>query len=125
MTNEEFAIWFKDKTKKFAVDVIKFVEKIPNSPSVGVIRFQLIKSVTSTAANYRAVCRARSDKEFYSKFCIVVEEADETQFWLEMIEALNIDNQNKITILIKEASEIVAISTKARHSAGKRLGKKF
>ena len=86
MTNEEFATWFKKKTKTFAIEVTKFLEKIPNSPSIKVIRFQLIKSVISTAANYRAVCRARSDNEFYAKYCIVVEEADETLFWLEMIE---------------------------------------
>jgi four helix bundle protein len=123
MTNEEFAEWFKKKTKLFAIEVTKFMEKIPNSPSINVIRFQLIKSVTSTAANYRAVCRARSDKEFYAKLCIVVEEADETQFWLEVIEGLEKDNQNKIKILLKEASEIVAITTKARQSAEKKLEK--
>ena len=60
-----------------------------------IIKKQLISSVTSVAANYRAVCRARSDAEFYSKLCIVVEESDESVFWLELIKESEILNANQ------------------------------
>ena len=77
---EQFIKLMKKRTKKFAVDVIFFFNSLKNSKASSVVSYQLIKSVTSTAANYRAACRARSKKEFFSKTCIVVEEADETEF---------------------------------------------
>jgi len=83
-SKEVFADWFKKRTKNFAVDVIKFCKSIEQNPASRVISYQIIKSSTSVAANYRAACRARSNKEFYSKLCIVVEEADESVYWLEL-----------------------------------------
>lgn len=122
MTNNDFAEWFKKRTKQHAIDVIKFLDTIPNTPAMRVIRFQLIKSVTSVAANYRAVCRARSDNEFYAKICIVVEETDETVFWLEMIESLELGNQNQLKYLLKEGNEILAIAASSKKKAGARKG---
>jgi four helix bundle protein len=78
MTNEEFAEFFKKKTKNWAINVIKYLNQIPDSPVMRNIRFQLIKSCTSTAANYRAACRGRSNAEFSSKISISLEEADES-----------------------------------------------
>jgi four helix bundle protein len=70
----------KIRTKRFAVTVITFCRTLPKDEEFTIIKKQLIRSATSTVANYRAVCRARSDAEFFSKLSIVVEEADETLF---------------------------------------------
>ena len=85
-SKEEFVIWLKNRTKRAAIDIVNLMEKTGNSPGVNVVRYQLIKSSTSAAANYRAACRARSGREFYAKMCIVVEETDETMFWLEVLD---------------------------------------
>lgn len=83
-----------------------------------VITFQLVKSATSTGANYRSACRARSKAEFFSKICIVVEEADETEYWLEIIDEANLtDDKEALIILKNEANEITKIMTKAKNTA--------
>lgn len=111
---------FRDRTKKLAVDTIKMLSGIAYSDAVSVIRKQLIRSVTSVAANYRAVGRARSDQERYAKLCIVVEEIDETLFWLEIIEELRLALDEELEPLQKEAEEIL----KATASYRKRLSSK-
>ena len=75
----------EERTKKLSVELIQFCENLPNKPVGWVIGNQIIRSSTSVAANYRAVSRAKSDKDFISKMGTAIEEADETQFWLEMI----------------------------------------
>ncbi len=80
---------------------------------------QLLRSATSVAANYRAACRARSQKEFFSKLSIVVEEADESLFWLEMLVEAAIVDTNKLQPLITEAIEILKIVATARKNASK------
>ena len=77
---------FSDRTKKLAISIINELSEISFSDKVSVIRKQIFRSSSSTASNYRAMCRARSNNEKYAKICIVVEEADETVFWLEVIE---------------------------------------
>ena len=119
MTNEEFAEFFKKKTKEWAIRVIKYLEKIPDSPTMRTVRFQLIKSATSTAANYRAACRGRSNAEFVSKISITLEEADESLFWLEMIEGCGIDKSAELTDLQKIASEIVSVLVRTRKNTEK------
>lgn len=79
---------FVQKTKALAVRLINELSEIPYSDKVSVIRKQIFRSSTSVASNYRAMCRAWSKKERYAKICIVVEEADETLFWLEIIEEI-------------------------------------
>jgi len=82
MTDKEvFITKLRKRTKKMAVDVIGFCDKLIICKASGVITYQLVKSATSVGANYRAACRGRSKAEFYSKMCIVVEEADETEYW--------------------------------------------
>ncbi len=96
----------KARTKRFAIEIIDLVEKLPNTISGRAIANQLIRSGTSVAANYRAATRGRSDKEFIAKLGIVIEEADESELWLEMIqekEWLDVSSTKK------EASELVAI----------------
>ena len=111
---ENFADEFKNRTKKFAVDIIKYSKNFSKNEESYIVKKQLIRSATSVAANYRAVCRARSDAEFFAKLCIVVEEADETLFWLEIIIDAELYNVEQTTPLIKEANEIVKIVSKSR-----------
>ena len=99
----------KDRTKKFSLLIIELVELLSNSLVGRPIASQLIRSGTSVGANYRAVCRARSDKEFISKMNIVLEEADECCFWLEIIVEKNWIQNEKLKLSLKEANELTAI----------------
>lgn len=96
----------KARTKRFALEIIDLVETLPNTISGRAIASQLIRSGTSVAANYRAATRGRSDKEFMAKLGVVIEEADESELWLEMIQE---KGWQDVTLLRQEASEIVAI----------------
>lgn len=111
---ENFAEVFKNRTKKFAADIIKYTKGFHKNEESYIVKKQLTRSATSVASNYRAVCRARSDAEFFSKLCIVVEEADETLFWLELILDAEIYSETLTTPLIKEAEEILKIVSKSR-----------
>lgn len=99
----------KIRTKQFAVQMLKLVDSLPNKTSTKVISYQLAKSSSSVGANYRAASRARSDKEFVSKMNIVLEEADETQYWLELLELLVSDNTELIRENLKETDELISI----------------
>ncbi|WP_312900695.1 four helix bundle protein [Chryseobacterium taichungense] len=107
----DFNQLFRNRTKNFSIAIIKSLSPLPYSDDLSVIRKQIIRSSTSVAANYRAVSRARSEKEKFAKICIVVEEIDETQFWLELIEELQYLNQEKILDLKNECSELVKVMT--------------
>ena len=111
-TKVEFAESLRKRTKKFAIDVIKMYRKLPATEDARIIGRQLIRAATSVASNYRAACRARSDKEFYAKLSIVVEEADETLFWMEILKESGIHNTP--IELENEAIEILAIMAKSR-----------
>jgi four helix bundle protein len=87
-----------------------------------IIGKQLLRSGTSVAANYRAVCRARSKREFISRVGVVVEEADETVFWLEMLHDNNILPQARLQPLLNEARELTAIFTASERTAKRRRG---
>lgn len=121
MTEKEVFIEnLKERTRKFAVDIIVFCNSLKTSKASSVITYQLVKSATSTGANYRAACRARSKPEFFSKICIVVEEADESEYWLEIINEADLsDDKDELMRLIKEANEITKIVTKAKNSTYK------
>jgi four helix bundle protein len=119
MSNEEFAEQFKQKTKGWAIEIINFLNILPPSPVMQTIRYQLIRSATSTAANYRAACRARSNAEFIAKISISLEEADESLFWLEMIEGCKIDESQTLHHLKEEAGHIIGILVKARKNTTK------
>jgi four helix bundle protein len=85
-TSNKFNDQFRSRSRSFSINVCKWVGEIPKNDSVFYLKGQIIRSGTSVAANFRAACRARSAQEYYSKLCIVVEECDETLFWLEFIE---------------------------------------
>jgi len=99
----------KTRTKKFALRIIKVSRALPRSPEARVIGYQLLRSGTSVAANYRAACRGRSRPEFLAKIGIVVEEADETVFWLEMLTEAGLVRAELLGDIISEANQLVAI----------------
>jgi four helix bundle protein len=102
----------QDRTKQFAINVFKFVDTVEKSKAIDVVSYQILKSSSSVAANYRAVCRAKSNADFINKLRIVNEEADESLFWLEFINELEIKvNKIELKSLIKEANELVSIFT--------------
>ena len=112
----------KQRTKKFAVDIILFCNSLKEYKASSVITYQLIKSATSTGANYRAACRGRSQSEFFSKICIVVEESDESIYWLEVIQDTKLSNNlNELTRLLQEAVEISKIMTKSKDTTYKSI----
>jgi four helix bundle protein len=110
----DFINAFRQRTKAAAVRVIKLYQNLPPTGEAQVLGKQLLRSATSVAANYRAVCRARSAKEQYAKLCICVEEADESQLWLEILREAGIVSEAKLTGLEQEYLEIVSVLEKAR-----------
>lgn len=75
----------QDRTKAFAIRIIKAFARLPKDEAIRIIGRQFLRSGTSLAANYRSACRARSAADFISKISVVAEEADETLFWLELL----------------------------------------
>lgn len=112
---------FRERTKKLALEIVREMAKVKFSDEVSVIRKQIIRSATSVAANYRAVCRARSERERYAKMCIVVEEADETAFWLELIEELEIIPIAKVNEFKNETEEILKVMSSYKKKLSKTL----
>jgi len=110
----------KERTKRFALRVMRLVDALPKSAKGRALASQLVRSGTSVAANYRASCRARSRAEFISKIGVVEEEADETALWLELIIDDKILPQKKITPLLNEANELVAIMAVSYISASRK-----
>jgi four helix bundle protein len=99
----------KDRTKAFAIAIVKLVEAMPRSRNGYVIGNQLLRAGTSVAANYRSACRARSRRDFISKMGIVEEEADETELWLELAAEARVADPTIVTTLRKEAGELLSI----------------
>ncbi len=109
MTTQEL----KDRTKKFGLRIIKLVEHLPKNKAGNIIANQILRCSFSVGANYRAACRARSKADFISKLTIVEEEADESLFWLEIINESNLIESRKLKNIMSEADELVAIFTSA------------
>ena len=109
----------KKRTKRFAIRVITMFRSLPRSEEARIIGRQVLRSGTSVAANYRAVCRARSRAEFIAKVGIVVEEADETVFWLELLIESSIVRESQLRPLLLEANELLAIFAASQHTAKK------
>jgi len=113
----------KGRTKAFAMDVIGVVEQLDRSRTADVMANQLIRSATSVAANYRAVCRARSKADFANKLGIVEEEVDESAFWLEMLVDCRYVRLENATPLLKEAGQLLRIIAASRITARNNLRK--
>jgi four helix bundle protein len=115
----------QSRTKKMALEIIKLSEFLPNKSVGWTFSNQIIRSATSVAANYRAVCRAKSDKDFISKMETVIEEADETLFWLEMIEESKVINQQSEIINLKsEVNKLISIFVASVKTVKNRLNQK-
>jgi len=109
----------KARTKRFSLRVINLINALPNTKVGNVIGHQLLRSGTSTGANYRAACLGKSKADFISKLGTVIEEADESAFWMELIIESNLMPEKIIANLLNEAYEIVAIMVSSRKSAMK------
>ena len=124
MRNSEFGMRnepdFKRRTKAFALRILKLVDALPKTTAGRALASQIVRSGTSVAANYRAACRARSTADFIAKMGIVEEEADETLFWLELLEESELVTAAKLTAIKEEANELIAITVTsiktARHN---------
>jgi four helix bundle protein len=110
----QFREMLKARLKTFVIELIKLSQQLPNSQEIKIIKGQLIRSGSSTYANYRAACRARSKADFFSKISIVVEEADETEMWLDLLISLNVSVSEKLITLHDESIEILKIMSSAR-----------
>jgi four helix bundle protein len=113
MTPEEL----KRRTKTFALRVTRLVEAVPRTRAGDAIARQLIKAGTSVAANYRAACRAKSNADFIAKMAIVEEEADEALFWMELIVEGGMLKESRVSSLMKEAAELLAIAVASSNTA--------
>jgi four helix bundle protein len=99
----------KDRTRAFALAVVGLVEDLPRGRSADAIGNQLLRCATSVGANYRAACRGRSRREFLAKLGIVEEEADESQFWLDLVIERGLADGDRVVRLREEARQLVAI----------------
>ncbi len=110
-------IEMKRRTKDFARRILKLADLLPKSRSGNAIANQIVRSGTSVAANYRALCRAKSRADFIHKTSIVEEEADESCFWLEMVVDAALFPAKRVNPLIQEANEITAMLVATRKTA--------
>ena len=108
---------------RLTLDVIKLTKSFSMSQESKVISYQIIRCSSSTAANYRAACRAKSSRDFIAKMGIVEEESDETVFWLELIIASGLVNEEHVAPILKEANEIVAMTVRSLITAKENLKK--
>lgn len=107
----------KTRTKQFALRILRLTAALPPTPEARTIRNQLSRSGTSVGANYRAACRARSKAEFVAKLGTVIEEADESCFWMELIIEGGMLPEKNVSDLLAEANELTAIMTASRKTA--------
>lgn len=110
----------KERSKRFAINIIRLFRLMPKTEEARIIGRQLLRAGTGVAANYRSTCRSRSDAEFISRIGVVVEEADETAFWLELLLAVDIDPKGLVSVHLKEANELLAIFAASQRTSKKR-----
>jgi four helix bundle protein len=107
----------KDRTRSFAIDVIRFCAGLPKAQGFSVVGKQLMRSASSVGANYRAACRAKSKADFIAKLSIVEEEADESTYWIEILEGLGMGSDETLQRLKDEAGQLVAIVVASKRTA--------
>ncbi|MBO0719411.1 MAG: four helix bundle protein [Blastocatellia bacterium] len=114
----------KQRTKNFALRIIKLVESLPPGRTSDVVGRQLVKSGTSVGANYRAACRAKSRADFIAKMAIVEEEADESIFWIEVLIESGLLRRELVQNLMEEADQLVSIFVASINTArGRKRGR--
>jgi four helix bundle protein len=114
---------FKKRAKVFALRMISMVDALPQTRSADIIGRQLLRSATSVHANYRSACRARSTAEFIAKLGIVEEEADESEGWIDLIAEAGLVKRERVEGLIREASELTAMTVASIKTARSNKGK--
>ena len=126
MRNSEFGMRnepdLKKRTKAFALRILKLVDALPKTTAGRAFVSQIVRSGTSVAANYRSACRAKSTADFVAKMSIVEEEADETLFWLELLEESELVTAAKLTAIKQEANELIAITVASIKTARRNRG---
>jgi four helix bundle protein len=111
MENKEFSRLLENRTKKFAINIIKLSSSLPNTPEGKVIRNQITKSGTSIGANYREANRSRSKADFINKIKICVSESSETLYWIDIISEMKFSDSHKTQVIKSEADELLALFT--------------
>lgn len=114
---ESFNVKFRNRTKKFALAVLKTLKVNNNSDAYKIMSRQLMRCSTSVAANFRAACRYKSRKDYIYKLNIVIEECDESVFWLEMLTESDELAERLAHPLIQEADELIAVFSKVKSKA--------
>ena len=112
------------RTKQCAIRIVRLFLSLPKNDEARIIGKQLLRAGTSVAANYRAVCRSRSRAEFVAKMGIVVEEADEAVFWLELLIDTGVMKRTQVDDLLREANELLAIFAASHGTARQHRGEK-
>ena len=113
----------KSRSMQFGIRIIALFQSLPGTVEAQIIGKQLLRSATSIAANYRAAGRGRSRAEFFAKICIVVEEADETLYWLELIRESKIFSDVRLEELLLEANELVRIFSATRKTTRENMSR--
>jgi four helix bundle protein len=111
----------QSRTKQLGIRIIRLVDSLPRTTTAEVVGNQLLRAGTSTGANYRAACRAKSKKDFIYKLRIAIEEADESLYWLELLIEAEIISESRLTNLTAEISEIIAILTASANTARRNI----
>jgi four helix bundle protein len=114
----------KARTRRFALDVLSFRRTLPSTDEATDIGRQLSRAATGVGANYRAACRSRSDAEFAARIGIVLEEADESTFWFEILTESGITKQRRAVELLDEANQLTAIFAASSITARRRINRK-
>ncbi len=113
----------RQRTKRFGLSVIKFIETLPSTQSARIIGNQLMRASLSVGANYHSACRGRSKADFISKIGIAIEEADGSLYWLDMLSEAQIGSVEKIQPLKKAAGELVSIFIASAKTARNNLNR--
>jgi len=107
------------RTKDFAIRIVRLFQALPTTKEAQIVGMQLLRCGTSMGANYRSACHARSRADFISRIGVVVEEADESVFWIELLSDLAIMKKERLDELLQEARELTAIFSASRQTAKK------
>lgn len=110
-------IELKQRTKQIAIRMVKMFKSLPRTEEARILGRQLLRSGTAIAANYRGACRSRSKAEFIARMGVVVEEADETVFWMELLVEGGIVQAARMAAVLKEANELLAIFAASQRTA--------
>ena len=118
---EHFNNQFGERCKNLAIHICRFLKKMPYDISTKEINRQMVRSGTSIAANFRAAGRARSVREYHAKICIVVEECDETLFWIELLESITGDNIPDLSAIKNETVELLKVFSTTKRKIREKL----